>query len=82
MEKSEKEKNVISYVMPKGNRRLTKGTLCPYYHGIEEMSVRCGNCHWNRYINGEPTIQVCLPHTIQEAIKRGTPNLSYKKVIQ
>lgn len=61
-------------------RPLEKGRYCPVYKIVEEMSVRCGNCHYNRYDEGDPAKQVCLMTDKTKARERGIPNLSKKKV--
>lgn len=57
--------------MKKMGRTLIDGKKCPDYPELKECGVRCQNCRFNRFVDGNPSWQVCVPHTVEEAQKKG-----------
>ena len=55
------------------NRVLKVGRKCSDYQGILEMSQRCQNCRYNRFVNGEIAHQECIPHSQNDALLKGAP---------
>lgn len=52
---------------------LTKGAKCPDYPKVQQMSVQCQNCRYNRFIDGNISDQKCLPHSATDAKRKGAP---------